>query len=1137
MAKKHFLSFLTLILLSISAFAQTATQPQGQGTEQNPYLISKASEFLWITNDNDAYYVQTANITNLGDFTQTKAIIQNFSGTYDGGGYSITYNADFTANTDNVALGLFGTVSGTIKNLNITSSSLTAEGNNSARIGLLCGYLNGQNALIINCHITSGTINSTSFTTALSARVSTGLLVGHVNNSTVKYCSASSSVSAFGYAGGLIGRAVKAKILGCSFTGSVTAVYDEDNIIGGILGSLAGSGRGAYAGGIVGNADNDTEINLCYVNANITADDEANGIASGNKKPSIGGSTASPDVTNCYGQGTVDGQPITNENLTNSSGSTSGSVAGSSNPSNPCATNKTIVTNLNSNNTDPNILFALDADCNVIMLINEVSSACESPTSLTISKDNKTITASWTSADANNTISENKWNWVIKGGEIAEGDSISGTTTSTSITQTLEPSPSEYTITIYTDCSDYKNGLLSNSVSKTFTIDCPFPTNIQFPEITYNSFTVSWNTIADCQLLVNGVVYNTYDGITGATNLSQKVTGLSADQDYEVTIKVKCGGDYAEEVSTPVGTEQEPCYPVNNLSVPNIGINTATITWDSQSPLENLSYQISLQGNTPKIQTTRTITYTNLLPNTFYTVEVREQCGEGWSDARTITFKTESDQFATVKTGAFNLASTWQDGRVPSGDFGHITINEGHIVTINHTLILKNNCQIENNGILVIEGELINLTDNNVGGIVEVSTPILENGKWAFVGAPFEPYKLKAIKPLQKDVSVSLFNYLSNNWSEEWETYETEVGTGDGYLAWPFYGGTITYTTYGDLYVWDDNSQTSGHIGSYDYNKEPDYSLNNADSITITESVTGSASSGRWIALSNPYTAKLDVAEFLEDNSSKIQGGCVYKLTNNVSSGSQQYSNPSVLGITDGFFVNLKDGQNSVTFKKTQLVNYPSDYREPLSLKNIELSLLDGKRQSKIYFVHNEKAEQHYDVYDANKLFALSDVVEPYFVKDGIALVKEEVKELPYTAQMNVRSADTATVTFRADNIPEGYKVFLIDNGQDIKLNNGTEYIVHLEEGENVDRFQLLVKKQEKLERIKTNEVVITNQNREVTIKSEITNLKIEVYNTVGQKVFETTNYNFTLNEVPAGAYFVKAFFNRVAETAKIVVE
>ncbi|MBQ2398139.1 MAG: hypothetical protein II304_14065 [Bacteroidales bacterium] len=1135
MAKKHFLSFLTLILLSISAFAQTATQPQGQGTEQNPYLISKASEFLWITNDNDAYYVQTANITNLGDFTQTKAIIQNFSGTYDGGGYSITYSATFTSNANNTPLGLFGTVTGTIKNLNVVNSSIGASGNKTANIGLLCGHLNGSNALISNCNINGGGIIAVNFSDEMRARVSTGSLVGKASgNSKIEYCSSSCDVAGYGYVGGIVGQLEGSGVYGCSFMGDVSAAHNG----GGFwdwIGGLVGSGRGAYAGGIVGFADDSSTINLCYANADVSSnttgdygDESASGIANGNE------SGGRPTVSNSYAEGSVTGSnssPITNSNNNSNNYSSTSSTS-----SNPCETNQTVVTNLNNNNTDPNILFALDAGCNVIMLINEVSSACESPTSLTISKDNKTITASWTSANANNTISENKWNWVIKGGEIAEGDSIWGTTTSIPITQTLAPSPSEYTITIYTDCSEYKSGLLSNSVSKTFTIDCPFPTNIQFPEITYNSFTVSWNTIADCQLLVNGVVYNIYDDITGATNLSQKVTGLSADQNYEVTIKVKCGDDYAGAITTPVGTEQEPCYPVTNLSVSNIGINTATITWDSQSSLENLSYQISLQGNTPKIQTTRTITYTNLLPNTFYTVEVREQCGEGWSDARTITFKTKSDQFATVKTGAFNLASTWQDGRVPSGDFGHITINEGHIVTINHTLILKNNCQIENNGILVIEGELINLTDNNVGGIVEVSTPILENGKWAFVGAPFEPYKLKAIKPLQKDVSVSLFNYSSNNWSEEWETYETEVGTGDGYLAWPFYGGTITYTTYGELYVWN-NDSTSGSIGSYDYNEDPVYSLNNEDSITIAKPVTGSASSGRWIALSNPYTAKLNVAKFLEDNSSKIQGGCVYKLTNNVSSGSQQYSNPSVLGITDGFFVNLKDGQNSVTFKKTQLVNYPSDYREPLSLKNIELSLLDGKRQSKIYFVHNEKAEQHYDVYDANKLFALSDVVEPYFVKDGIALVKEEVKELPYTAQMNVRSADTATVTFRADNIPEGYKVFLIDNGQDIKLNNGTEYTVHLEEGENVDRFQLLVKKQEKLERIKSNEVVITNQNREVTIKSEITNLKIEVYNTVGQKVFETTNYNFTLNEVPAGAYFVKAFFNRVAETAKIVVE
>ena len=233
-SKKHFLSFLIVVLLSLGAYSQTS--------------ISTKEQFLAIQQNPSGSYIQTANI-DLGNFDQTTAIIQDFSGTYDGGGYSITYNANFTVNTDNVALGLFGIATGTIQNLNITSSSLTVTGNKSARIGLLCGYLNGTSAIITNCHITTGTINSTNFNTDANARVSTGLLVGEMYNSTVKYSSASSSVSAFGYAGGLIGRTQSqnsgnhATILGCSFTGDVSATYERTGGWEDGLGSFFGTGR------------------------------------------------------------------------------------------------------------------------------------------------------------------------------------------------------------------------------------------------------------------------------------------------------------------------------------------------------------------------------------------------------------------------------------------------------------------------------------------------------------------------------------------------------------------------------------------------------------------------------------------------------------------------------------------------------------------------------------------------------------------------------------------------------------------------------------------------------------------------------------------------------------------------------
>jgi hypothetical protein len=58
-----------------------------------------------------------------------------------------------------------------------------------------------------------------------------------------------------------------------------------------------------------------------------------------------------------------------------------------------------------------------------------------------------------------------------------------------------------------------------------------------------------------------------------------------------------------------------------------------------------------------------------------------------------------------------------------------------------------------------------------------------------------------------------------------------------------------------------------------------------------------------------------------------------------------------------------------------------------------------------------------------------------------------------------------------------------------------------------------------------------------VNVASEQTDLRIEVYNALGQRVFATNDYNFTLNEVSAGAYMVKAFNNRTTQTTKIIIQ
>jgi hypothetical protein len=105
-------------------------------------------------------------------------------------------------------------------------------------------------------------------------------------------------------------------------------------------------------------------------------------------------------------------------------------------------------------------------------------------------------------------------------------------------------------------------------------------------------------------------------------------------------------------------------------------------------------------------------------------------------------------------------------------------------------------------------------------------------------------------------------------------------------------------------------------------------------------------------------------------------------------------------------------------------------------------------------------------------------------------------------------------------------------------MESGVEYTTNILAGENADRFKLVVKKaHENLDGL-DNEIEIINYNREVSIETSLSDLYIEVYNTLGKKVFETRDYDFTLGEeLPAGTYIVKAYNRLALETTKIVVK
>ena len=444
-------------------------------------------------------------------------------------------------------------------------------------------------------------------------------------------------------------------------------------------------------------------------------------------------------------------------------------------------------------------------------------------------------------------------------------------------------------------------------------------------------------------------------------------------------------------------------------------------------------------------------------------------------------------------------------------------IQEGETKELSNDFTINSTTGLINEGVLRIKqgGQLINTTSENVSGVYEIETPTLANDKWSFVGAPFNGYKLEAIKEGTNDVSVSLFDYGTGTWSTGWATVEDQVGAGEGYFLWSFAAEPTIFTT--DSETQDDH-----------------YTLNN-DVVTVTKNLTTHQEGGNWMALANPYTFKLDVAEFLEDNTAikqELQGRCVYRLN---EEGAFDPAFDGAINLTEGFFVNFANpGYNTATFNKDQ--RHIGAKKSIAKKDYLKLTMKDGNKERELYFAQNEEAKQEYDIFDANKLFAPIEITEPYFVTEGNALVKEEVQSLPYTATLNVKSYESKEITFRIDNIPTDINVYLLDNGQDIKMNGGVEYTTNITAGENADRFQILFKKQQ-IERAKTNQITIKNYNRQITITSDITNLNIEVYNNLGQKVFATKDYNFTLDQVPAGSYVIKAFYGRENQSQKIIVE
>jgi hypothetical protein len=219
---QFFLPVVMLLLGFVQGFAQETAKWDGSGTVTDPYQIRNSADWATLASEVSAGHVAAGTAFKLmGDISISTAVgtsDHRFSGTFDGGGHTITANLSATSG---LAAPFAYVTSATISHLHVVG---TIQG--GKHTAGLCGGVMGTSR-IEDCHVSAAIT-----TFAENSQIVVGGIVGHGNSATLT-------------------------VEGCMFDGTITATS-----------SISYS----YAGTIVGwcNASDGITVKNCIENASYT---------------------------------------------------------------------------------------------------------------------------------------------------------------------------------------------------------------------------------------------------------------------------------------------------------------------------------------------------------------------------------------------------------------------------------------------------------------------------------------------------------------------------------------------------------------------------------------------------------------------------------------------------------------------------------------------------------------------------------------------------------------------------------------------------------------------------------------------------------------------------------------------------
>ncbi|MHC4542289.1 MAG: GLUG motif-containing protein, partial [Planctomycetota bacterium] len=242
----------------------------GAGTESSPYLIRNPEQLNSIgavRSDWDKHFKLVADI-DLSAYPGTAynmigtEMLESFRGVFDGNDHTIS-NLNMTSTRERYA-GLFGYVSGQIKNLGLANPKVFAQGIN---VGALAGFL--DSGTLTRCYAKGVDV---------AGDDNIGGLVGY-STGRIYYCYSTGKVAGDWYVGGLIGLVTDS---------TVNASFSKAHV----------SGNG-NVGGLAGKTGDETSVlSDCYATGNVTGGMYVGGLA---------GQVERGRTYKCYSTGRVSG--------------------------------------------------------------------------------------------------------------------------------------------------------------------------------------------------------------------------------------------------------------------------------------------------------------------------------------------------------------------------------------------------------------------------------------------------------------------------------------------------------------------------------------------------------------------------------------------------------------------------------------------------------------------------------------------------------------------------------------------------------------------------------------------------------------------------------------------------------------